>query len=221
MTQNAEQVFIELCDQAGIRWRRIPTAEKDREKRPDYEIEVSGNYVVVEVKQFDPNREEKKALADLEKQHFAAFPTRKPGGRVRKAIDKAAPQLKALSKGKLPTVVAVLSNVLDSHVDPYDIMTAMKGLDTVPVTVPKDSNVQPSFGDPKSGPDKRMTTNHNTTISAVAVIRKAPEAGYVLDVYHNNFAANPIDPAWLRRPDIRHWKIPEGSASSLISWESI
>ena len=75
MTQNAEQVFIELCNQAGITWRRIPTAEKDGEKRPDYEIEASGNCVVVEVKQFDPNREEKKVLTDLEKKHFAAFPT--------------------------------------------------------------------------------------------------------------------------------------------------
>ena len=118
-------------------------------------------------------------------------------------------------------MVAIGSNVLDCHVDPYDIMTAMKGLDTVPVTVPKDPNVQPSFGDPKSGPDKRMTTSHNTTISAVAVIRKASEEGYILDVYHNNFAVNPIDPEWLRRPDIRQWKIREGSTSGLMPWESI
>jgi len=58
-------------------------------------------------------------------------------------------------------------------------------------------------------------------ISAIAVLRRPSAGMYELDVYHNSFAAHPVDPAWLRQPGIRHWKIPEGSASSLTSWERI
>lgn len=58
-TQNAEQTFSELCDQAGIPYERIPTAEVG-EKSPDYKIVVSDHTIIVEIKQFDPNPEEKK-----------------------------------------------------------------------------------------------------------------------------------------------------------------
>jgi len=218
-TQNAEQTFSELCDQAGIPCERIPTTEVG-EKRPDYEIVASGQQIIVEIKQFDPNREERKALEDLDKGRLASFNS-SPGSRVRKAMDKAAPQLKALSKGKIPAMVVLQSNIPGRHDDPYDIMTAMQGFDTIPVTVPQDPNISPRFGDPKSGPDKRMTNQHNTTISAVAVIRSPSAGTYELDVYHNSFAANPVDPEWLRQPGIRHWKIPGGSTSSLTSWECI
>lgn len=93
----------------------------------------------------------------------------------------------------------------------------MQGFDTIPVTVPQDPNISTRFGDPKSGPDKRMTNQHNTAISTVSVIRSPSAGTYELDVYHNSFAANPVDPEWLRQPGIRHWKIPEGSTSSLTS----
>lgn len=111
-------------------------------------------------------------------------------------------------------MVVLQSNIPGRHDDPYDIMTAMQGFDTIPVTVPKDPNISPRFGDPKSGPDKRMTTQPNTTISAIAVIQSPPAGTYEIDVYHNSFAVNPVDPEWLRQPGIRHWKIPEGSTNS-------
>ena len=217
--QNAEKTFEEFCDQAGIQWKRIP--EINKEPRPDYEIFVSGQKIIVEVKQFDPNPEEQKALKDLEEKGHALFGGKKPGYRVREAIHKAAPQLKALSKGKIPTMVVLQTNILSRHVRLYDIMTAMQGLDTIPVTVPEERNFSPTYGDVKSGPGKKMTAQHNTKISAVAVIRESSAGTYELDIHHNSFAANPIDPEWLRQSGIRHWRIPKDSTSSLTSWECI
>lgn len=151
--QNAEQTFRDFCDQVDIQCKRVP--EVNVEKRPDYEIFASGQRVIVEVKQFDPNSEEKKALEDLEKKGLAtSFPTINPGSRVRNAIGDAAPQLKALSKGKIPAMVVLQTNILNRYVRPYDIMTAMQGLDTIPVTVPEDLNISPTFGDVKRGPKK-------------------------------------------------------------------
>ena len=216
--QNAEQTFREFCDQAGIQCDRVP--EVNEEKRPDYEIFVSGQKIIVEIKQFDPNPEEKKALKDLEKKGHALFGD-KPGARVREAIRKAAPQLRTLSKGKIPAMLVLQTNILGRHTKRYDIMTAMQGLDTISVTVPEDPNISLTFGDAKRGPKKKMTRKDNTKISAVAVIRESPAGTYELDVYHNSFAANPIDPEWLRQQGIRHWRIPKDSTSSLTSWECI
>lgn len=214
--QNAEQNFTEFCAQAGIRWRRVPEEPEKKEPRPDYEIWVSGHKIVVEVKQFDPNPEEKKALEDS-----GNYPPREPGKRASKAISEANPQLKALSKGKVPAMLVLQGNVSGRrHVDPYDILTAMKGIDRIPITVPEDPNISPSFGEVESGSRRKMTEKHNTTISAVAVIQPS-DGMYELYVYHNRFAANPIDPAWLRQPGIHHCKIPEGSPSSLTGWECI
>ncbi len=221
MPRNAEQNFINLCDQAGISWKQIPISEEVGMKTPDFEIDVSGYSIVVEVKQFDPNCEEQQALDNFLKKRFASFPNTKSGARVRKAVDKAAPQLKTLSKGKTPTMIVLQSNVQGIHADPYDIMTAMQGFDTVTVATTKAPNFNPSFGSPRSGPDKRMTTNHNTTISAVAVIRKNQKGGYILDVYHNKYATNPIATDRFRLPGIYHWMIPQDSTSSLVNWESI
>lgn len=214
----SERIFIKFCTQVDVTWKRICAG---KEQRPDFEIWVLGHRIVVEVKQFDPNPEEKKALEDLEKGSVPNFPTRRPGDRVREAIRKANPQLKALSKGKVPAMLVLQGNVCGRrHVDPYDILTAMRGIDRIPVTVPEDPNISPSFGDAKSGAKRKMTEEHHTTISAVAVIQPS-DGMYELDVYHNRFAANPIDPAWLRQPGIHHWKIPEGSSSSLAGWESL
>ena len=194
----------------------------NEEKRPDYEISASGQKIIVEVKQFDPNSEEKKALKDLEKKGLAtSLPTTKPGSQVRNAIRDAAPQLKALSKGKIPAMVVLQTNILNRHVRPYGIITAMQGLDTIPVTVPEDLNISPTFGNATSGPGRRMTEKDNTKISAVAVIRESSAGMYEFDIYHNSFAANPIDPEWLRQSEIPHRRIPKDSTSSLTSWERI
>lgn len=213
----SERSFIKFCAQADIPWKRICAG---KEQKPDFEIWVLGHKIVVEIKQFDPNPEEKKALEDPEKK-YVDFPTRRPGDRVREAIRKANPQLKALSKGKVPAMLVLQGNVSGRrHVHPYDIQTAMRGIDRIPVTDPEDPNISPSFGDAKSGSKRKMTEEHNTTISAVAVIQSS-DGRYELCVYHNRFAANPIDQAWLRQPGIHHCKIPEGSPSSLAGWEPL
>lgn len=227
--QDAEQSFRKFCAQAGIRWRKVPTDDKKKrekrekgEQRPDCEIWASGHKIVVEVKQFCPtNREEKEALEDSENKSVAAFPIHKPGERVRNAMGTAASQLKALSKGKIPAMLVLQNNIGALHTHPYAILTAMRGLDRIPVAVPDDPNISPSFGNVESGSRRKMTEKHNTKISAIAVIQISSDEMYELDVYHNRFAANPIDPTWLQQPRIRHWKIPEGSTSSLAGWEPL
>ena len=66
MPTKSEQLFEEFCDRNNVRWRRIETAEDEGEERPDYELVLSGERVIAEVKQFDPTVEEQRLIEELE-----------------------------------------------------------------------------------------------------------------------------------------------------------
>jgi hypothetical protein len=211
----SEDMFEEVCRSAGIDYRRVEVAHS---RRPDYEVDLTGHRVVVEVKQFDPNKEEAESNLRLAAGGIGGT-TAKPGHRIRKAIDDAAPQLKALSEGECPTMVVVYNNSgAGQHTDPYSVATAMQGFDVVPVLVHKDPSISPQFQDVRSGPKKRMTATHNTTISAIAVLRTDFDDNPILCIYHNRHAVNSIDPEWLRHPRVYHFRLPDGAASSLDHW---
>ncbi len=148
--------------------------------------------------------------------------TATPGQRIRKAIDDAAPQLKALSKGECPTMVVIYNNSgATQHTDPYSVATAMQGLDVVPVLMPADASVSPQFQGVRSGPRKRMTAIHNTTISAIAVLRTEFDDNPILCIFHNRHAVNRIDPEWLRGGRVHHFRLRDDAMSSLDGWEKV
>lgn len=51
----SEIMFEELCGSVGIGCRRIAEAYS---RTPDFEVELTGHRIVVEIKQFDPKEEE-------------------------------------------------------------------------------------------------------------------------------------------------------------------
>lgn len=216
----SELLFEELCMGCGIEFKRVAAASSDGERRPDFTIVLAGRTVVVEIKQFDPNDEEVRAHdALMQSEVVVISPT--PGGRVRKAIHSAAPQLRSVSRGDLPAILIVYNNVLNNrlHVDPYDISTAMYGVDVVPVSVPSNPSVPPVFHSVRSGGKRKMTENANTTISAVGVLARDNEGQPMLEVYHNRFAQHPISPEWARQTRISHWRVPSDRTSGFDSWE--
>lgn len=93
MTTTSESLFEDICRSAGLRFERVPTA--DGQQSPDYVVWFGCQRVIAEIKQFDPNqREEDDAEARARGEVFVQGP-KLPGDRVRSAINKAAPQLKA------------------------------------------------------------------------------------------------------------------------------
>jgi len=216
---SSEELFEDVCGQIGIPCTRVA---EEKSRRPDYEVEFAGKRVIVEVKQFDPNDEEAAAICRKEDGGVGGICT-KPGDRIRKAIHSAAPQLRALSKGERPAMLVVYNNVLSRrlHTDPYDVATAMQGLDVVPVLVPKDPSISPEFQETRSGPGKKMTPDANTTISAVGVLLRNPEDAPHLEIFHNRHARNPLEPEWLRDQRVRHFRLPDSAESSLDGWEEV
>lgn len=201
-----EALFKHLCEDAGIRYRRVETASTTNEQRPDFILEGSKTAIVVEVKQFDATRAE----ADAGKRILRGEPVVTgglPGARVREAIGKANSQIRELSKDTLPGLLVIHNNVFGHthHTDPYAILTAMRGLDVVPVRLPTDLNEQPTFMPVRSGPKKKLTPTANTHTSAVAVLYESSGLGVRLDVFHNPNAGIHLSLTELIAPSIRHF----------------
>jgi hypothetical protein len=216
MATKSEQLFEAFCEQIAVEWRRVPEARK---RRPDYEIYTNNTRIIAEIKQTDPNEEEKNLEKRQRKGEAVVFGTT-PGERIRRALRAANPQLKQLSCGKLPALLIMYNNSPCSlHTDPYSVMTAMRGIDMIPVSVPKDNSVSPTFGDPLSGQERGMRPDANTTVSAIAVLRAVSPGHCHLDVYHNRFARTPLGGDLLRHPSVCHFRIPPNTSNSLSGWE--
>jgi len=218
MTTKSESLFEDLCRRAGIRCERVPTA--DGQQSPDYIVSLGSQRVIAEVKQFDPNPQEEDDAEALSRGEYRTQGPKLPGDRVRSAIRRAAPQLKALARGEAPTMVVVYNTTdVSLHTTPEAIAFAMDGIEVVPVLVPHDPSGPPSFGSSRSGPKRMMTPEHNTTISAVGVLCWNWDRELRLAVYHNRYARHPIDPDGIQVPSLLHYRRPEGSTSSLAAWE--
>lgn len=209
----AEKLFEELCDNSGWQWRRISVSEDEGEKRPDYEIRLqSERFMVVEVKQFDPNPAERAVL----EQKVRVFRT-EPGDRIRKAVRSGAGQLKTLSEGRRPALLVVYDNVgVRMHTHSYAVLTAMRGLDVVPVLVPSDPAKPPVFQDQRSGPKKKLTKKAHTSISAIAVLC-VTESGAELVVYHNPHAKVPLGANELAGANVHHLRMCQDESG----WEGV
>lgn len=113
------------------------------------------------------------------------------------------------------------------HDDPYAVLTAMRGIDVVPVYVPADPGSPSVFGPDRPGPGKKLTREMNTAVSCIAVLRElfdgapvpfglgGPEPEHDLAVYHNPFAKHPLDPSCLVGSRLSHYRMKEDQSS----WE--
>jgi hypothetical protein len=160
----SEAHFEQWCRLHRIKCRPIKKARVDRHKRPDFAIKVGGHWCIIEIKQTDPNPQDKNLLerASERKEEVLVFWKVPPGSRLIAGIRKAKSQLHKFSMRGLPTVVCFFDNTLGFYDEPRDVKEAMA----------------------------RMKID---TISAIAVLRK-PAADLVIDLFHYPGARVPIPP---------------------------
>ncbi len=166
-----------------------------------------GTKIIVEVKQFEPNREERALLARRANGDVVVMGAT-PGERVRRAIRSAGPQLKALAVNGEPCLLVVYDafDVPSLHTRRYAVLTAMRGLDVIPVDVPEDPGQPLVLRPVRPGPRKKMTPAAHTSISGIGVISAAP-TGATLDVFHNPHATYPLIAEALSAPSVQHWRM--------------
>jgi hypothetical protein len=205
IAESGEEMFERVCNRLGWTFSRIEEASRAAQQRPDYRVIGSdGSAFIAEVKTIMPNADEARDIARFERgEVFATGGT--PGHRMRRLIASANQQLKALAAG-VPGLLVVFNPeiLLHRHTDPYSILTAMRGLDVIDVEVPRDMRESPRFGELRSGPGKKMTTDANTSTSAVVCPSEVAKDEWTIGVYHNRHAIKPLSMDAMSGPSIAH-----------------
>lgn len=217
-----ERLFERFCNDNDIKYKRIEASSISNMKSPDYEIQTVTEHVIVEVKQFDPNEEEKRLYKQLRERGYTDVYGGEPGAKARLKIQAGAKQLKARSQGKLPALLVLYNNVPICHrgVDPYEIKTAMYGIEKIDLSVDSDSN-RVSLTDRGFGPKRKMTPSSNTSLSAVGVLYGSSNSELSLIVFHNIHAVKPLDWHYLQGPRIRHFTLTEKSPRDFQDWQEL
>jgi hypothetical protein len=220
MNTKSELLFESFCRIYGIQYQRV---HETTEPRPDYELIIEGQQILAEIKQFDPNADEREAMERRARGEQVVWGS-KPGERLRRAIRSANTQLRQLLAGRsIPALLVVYNNTPCSlHTRPYAVMTAMQGIDVVDMLVPASLNLSPTFADTRSGPGREIRADANTSTSAVAVLRDVDINEFQLAIYHNRHATSQMAPRLMRFPGVVQFRLPEGVTNSVdAQWEEV
>ncbi len=219
----SEELFETFCNSNDILFNKIPTASYQGLQTPDYEIILFSNHVIVEVKQFDPNTEDLVLIENYHTKGRTGIYGNEPGKRVRNKITDAMPQLRILAKYKYPAILVLYDNIQTGirHADSYNVKTGMYGLECVDIAFPTDMNSEPSIIDQRRGGKRKVTDQHNTTLSGVMVIRVNEKNGISAICYHNIFAALPLNPDWMRYNNVVHYTLEEKQGPNFQEWVKI
>lgn len=171
----AEAAFESFCDRApGYECQRV---EQGPGKTPDYIVTIGDQRIIAEVKEV--GQEINEGIV---------------GDRARGMIQKANRQLKALTGNRYPGISVLYDPFsLCQATGPMGfehIRAAMYGFHTLGVSDFANPAEPPRVVSEWAGEDRTTTPTKNTTTSAVCVLQLDSQ----LLVYHNRFAAIPIDP---------------------------
>lgn len=207
----SEQLLEEYCVNSGLAFKRIPEGPG---RTPDYELTIEGQRIIVEVKEIIPNKEEKESYKATKNT---------PGDRVRKKTRDSNAQVKARTEGIYPSILVLFDPHWEGIGDlsDYNIRVAMYGLEQMHLAVPRYRSVSPYPTGWSYGPKRKMTENDNTSISAVGVLFTPGPDNIALDVFHNKYAAVPLDRVLLAKHGIRQFELEDGVRATIADWKEV
>lgn len=189
----SELLFEQWCGEHGIQYRRIRESMVQGHQRPDYWIKVGNRWWVVEVKEIAEKPEDRTLLQNVLLGRPQARWTEQPlGKRLRQSIKYAASQLGKFSRRGFPTIVCFFDMTIGFYLEHFHVEQAMFGQKTLNFEVSADPQHQPRYRGQRFGKKAALTRNHNTSISAVAVLRKRQGSELEIHLHHNPFARVPI-----------------------------
>jgi hypothetical protein len=216
MLTEGEILFEEFCRLKTISFTRIPEGAS---KTPDYEIVLSARTVAVEIKQLEPNAEDLAFFDDLRTKGSAGGVV--DMGRARLAILDAMKQLRPYSKGRMPAMV-VLYDTMGAgrgYLDPYSLSYCLYGPEKVHYAVPSDPSVDTIDLGMSRGGRSVATARHNTTLSALGVLRRfGVGTSSDLEVFHNLHAAIPLDTALWAHHKVRQFRFDVKTPGEMPEW---
>ncbi len=218
MTQS-ERIFENFCDRLKIKFARVPRGAK---KIPDYELTINRQRIIVEVKEIEKNKDETESDRLAKERGYGQVLSTMPGQRVRKKIYKSSPQIKAKTDGVYPSILALFDGApLSDHLSNYNIRVAMYGLEEIHIAVPEDPKISSYITGKSYGSERKMTPNDNKSISAIGVLHTTSRKEIDLDLYHNKYASNPLDPKLFQNYAIAQFVLGEGVNGGTAQWERV
>jgi len=206
----SEMLFAQFCQANEIPCSPVGTGPK---RTPDFVIQLATTQVTCEVKQIDPNPKDRQELAALAKGKKSG---RSLPNRMRTKLKDVSAQLQAASRSGRPTLLVVYDNVpFGIYTDHADVVQAMFGELSVEVAFPDDPLVEPQASSPFFGGNQGTGPAHNTAVSAIAILERAPEQALSLRVYHNRYAAVRLSPDLLASFPVTQTVLPDMAEVSL------
>jgi hypothetical protein len=215
----SEYLFERFCDERRITWTRIA---EDAKRTPDYELFPGTTPLVIEVKEIERNAEEIKNDRLVAERGWGEAMGHTPGDRIRAKIMSSSGQIKARTLGRHPSMLVVFDERGEvPHLESYSVRVAMYGLEQINVAVPPPGQGSPYAVGMQYGPKRKMTPDHNTSISAIAPMIMASHDHIMMWVFHNKFAKVPLPPALLAPYGIRQFALAEPAQGRTAQWVEI
>lgn len=225
----SEALFEELCDHHGVPCRRL--CVRSDGPQPDYELNLAGHTVVAEVKQIDPNEEDRQFTESLRRDRMATQ-CRNPdlmARRVRNHIKESRSQINAYldDHPHTPALLILFDAARNRYTDPYTIQTAMHGWEQVLLNVPSDgqpvSVVGRGFGKRNN---REIRPDKNDHLSAVGTLHECwdittHERFLALNIYHNPHAVTRLMPSAWTGAHITHLKLSQKEQGEWQNWETV
>lgn len=201
-----ERFFCEFCNQRKIQYEKIKAST--RFQSPDYRIWIDGSEIIVEVKALLMNDTENVALKSPEVMFYvnSVF-------RIRNDFDRAKKQFRKY-KFSVP-IILVLVDLTLWRVDDEDVLNAMYGDEALLL---KAANGQLEVSGHVFGKHRKVGPDFNTSISAIARLQRNFDSTE-MTIYHNGFAAHPLDPTIARTISARQLRRKTISSNSYGFWE--
>ena len=209
----SEVNFENLCTQRGVLCERIQESET---KSADYRLSLGSTTLIAEIKQLDPNNEDKR-LGEVwgSPQSPGAVA---PSDRVQGLLDDGYQQVKRSSEGKWPTMIVVYNNSGEwNWIDTFTVAKAMFGSYGIVLGLQSDKTID-EIGRGYLG-QRKVTKNTFRTLSAVGVLKVTGSGAMEFCCYHNPFASVPIEPGILAGFADAQYIHPNPHDRGFVPWE--
>lgn len=209
----SENHFETLCVNRGVVCERIPESAT---KTADYCISLGSTMLIVEVKQLDPNSEDKKLGAVWGTPQSSSAVA--PSDRIQGLLVDGYSQVKRSSEGKWPTMIVVYNNSgAWNWIDTFTVAKAMFGSYGIVLSLQPDQTID-EIGRGYLG-QRKVTKNTFRSLSAVGVLETGRSEALKLSCYHNPFANVPVEPTVLAKIANAQYVHPNPHESGFVSWE--
>jgi hypothetical protein len=209
----SEDIFEQLCANKGIECTRI---QERAVKSADYFVSSDKLSMVVEIKQLDPNDEDKELLKVWGSPDSPG--SEAPSNRVQGLLEDGYPQIKRSSEGKWPTMIVVYNNSGPwNWIDTWTVSKAMFGLFGFVYGLTSDNSISVTghgyFG------QRKLTKDTFRNLSVVGVLKVNGTKQIALSCYHNPFALMPVEPILLGVIADEQYIHPDPHNRGFVPWE--